>query len=206
MDDHKKLAQEVWASFELTQWISKQHWVENYHQAPPAPLCLQWNSFLPLPNSKFTCQDIRELQQEKMVAYAKALQFWAEKANLPAQGQPHLLAGSIVELGEEMKHYVSFTDEDIFSAVTLLEESPVTQPKEATPKSAQLTQANSPVKEAITKVTEGPTREEKPPNWFPGWEKMLHPSRPVVATGQVSPLSRSPKQRPCSQSSGERMA
>ena len=139
-----------------------------------------------------------------MVAYAKAFQFWMEKANLPSQGQPCLLAGSIVEL-KEMKLYVSFTDEDVFSGVALLEESPVTQPKEATPRSAQLIQADSPAKEAITEVTEGPTRE-KPPNWFPGWEKVLHSSRPVVAAGQVPPLSGSPKQRSHSWSSGEMMA
>ena len=46
--------------------------------------------------------------------------------------------------------------------MALLEESPVTQPKEATSKSAQLTQADSPVKEAIVEVTQGSTREEKP--------------------------------------------
>ena len=206
VDDHKKLAQEVWASFHLPQWISEQYWVENYHQAPLAPPCLHWKSFLPPPNSKFACQDIRELQWEKMVAYAKDLQFWVEKANLPTQGQPCLLAGSIVELREEMKWYVYYTDEDVFSGMALPEESPVTQPKEPTPGSAQLIQADSPAKEAIVEVTKGPTRERKPPNWFPGWEKVLHPSRPVAAAGQVPSLLGSPMQRPCSQSSGERMA
>ena len=81
----------------------------------------------------FACQDIRELQWEKMVAYAQALQFWAEKANLPTQGQPCLLVGSVVELWEEMKCYVSFSDEDIFSGMALLEEPLVTQAKEAAP-------------------------------------------------------------------------
>ena len=90
--------------------------------------------FLPLPDPKFTCQDIRELQWEKRVAYTKALQLWAEKANLPTEGQPCLLAGSIVELKEEMKCYISFTDKDVVNGVTLPEESPVTQPKEATPR------------------------------------------------------------------------
>ena len=64
--------------------------------------------------------------------------------------------------------YVSFTDEYVFSGVALPEESPLTQPKEATPESAQLTQADSPVKEAIIEVTKEPVREERPPNWFPG--------------------------------------
>ena len=100
VNDHEKLAWEVWASFELPQQISKWHHVENYHQAPLAPLCLHWKSFLPPPDSKFTCQDIRELQQEKTVAYAEALQFGAEKVNLPTQGQPSLLVGDIMELEE----------------------------------------------------------------------------------------------------------
>ena len=89
------------------------------------------------------------------MAYAKALQFWAEKANLPTEGQPCLLAGSIVKLREEMKCYVSFTDEDIFSGMALLEESPITQPKEATPEGTQPAQADSPVKEATVDDNHG---------------------------------------------------
>ena len=76
------------------------------------------------------------------MAYAQALQFWAEKADLPTGGKPHLLAGSIVELWEEMKCYVSFSDEDVFSGVALLEDPPIIPPKEATPKGAQPTSAN----------------------------------------------------------------
>ena len=168
VDDPKKLSWEVWASFQLPQRISKWHRVENYHQAPPASPCLYFKRFLLLPNSQFACQDIRELQQEKMVAYAKALQFWVEKANPPTRGQPHLFTGSVGELREEMKSYISFTDEDIFSGMALLEESHETQPKEATLESAHPTQANPSIEEAITEVTKGPTREEKTPNQFPG--------------------------------------
>ena len=122
-----------------------------------------------------------------MVDYAKALQFWVEKAILPTEGQPHLLVGSVVDLWEEMKCYVFFTDEDIFSSMAFLEESPITQPKEATPEGAQPAQADSPVKKATVGVTMEPTREKKPQNWFPGWEKVLHLSRPVVATRQIHP-------------------
>ena len=139
-----------------------------------------------------------------MLAYAKALQFWVEKANLPTEGQPCLLPGSVVELREEMKCYISFTDEDVFSGLALPEESPITQPKEATPKGAQPAQAESPLKEATVDVTMEPTRKKKPPNWFPGWEKVLHLSR-LVGCWTDSPLLRGPKQRPCSQSLGERL-
>ena len=139
------------------------------------------------------------------MAYAKALQFWVEKANLPTEGQPHLLAGSIVELREEMKCYISFSDEDVFSGISLREESPVTPPEEATPMGAQPTPANSPIKEITMDITMEFTVERKPPNQFPGWEKVLHPSRLVVATGQIPPLLRDPKQRPQSQSLGKKL-
>ena len=48
---------------------------------PPAPPCLCQKDFLPPPNPKFPCWDIREEQLEKTVAYVQALQFWAEKSN-----------------------------------------------------------------------------------------------------------------------------
>ena len=79
------------------------------------------------------------------MAYAWALQFWVEKANPPTRGKPHLLAGSIVELQEEMKGYVSFSHEDVFSGIALLEEPPVIQPKEAMPEGTWPTLANPPV-------------------------------------------------------------
>ena len=69
-----------------------------------------------------------------MVAYAQALQFWVEKANLPTQGQPRLLAGSILELREEMKCYVSFPDEAVFSGVALPEGPLTTQSEETAPR------------------------------------------------------------------------
>ena len=111
------------------------------------------------------------------------------KANLPTQGQPHLLAGSVVEIREEMKCYVSISVEDVFSGMALPEEPSITQSKEAIPKSAQPTQTGSPVKEAIAKVTEEPTKREQPLNQFPGWKEVIHPSRPVVATRQIPPIS-----------------
>ena len=104
-----------------------------------------------------------------------------------------------------MRCFVSFSDEDVFSGVALLEESPTTPPKEATPVGTQPTLADSPIKEITVDITMEITAEKKPLNQFPGWEKVLHPSRPVVAARQITPLSRDPKQRLCSQSLGERL-
>ena len=144
VDDYKKLAHEVQASFFSTpKKASEQLQVKNDHQAPPAPPCLCQKNFLPPPDSIFTCWNIWEIQCEKMVAYAQALQFWAEKVNLPTGGKPHLLAGSMIELQEEMECYLSFSNEDVFKGVALPEETPAISPKEVTPQSAQPTPAST---------------------------------------------------------------
>ena len=70
VEDHKRLAWEVQASFLLPRRVSELHKVEDYHQAPPAPLCLLQRKFMPPANSIFACRDIQEIQLEKMVAYA----------------------------------------------------------------------------------------------------------------------------------------
>ena len=139
------------------------------------------------------------------MAYAWALQFWAEKGDPPTGGKPHLLAGSIVELWEEMKCYISFSDEDVFSGMALLEEPPVIPSEEAMPKGTQPTLANPLVKEATMDIAMESTPEKKPLNQFPGWEKELHPSRPIAAARQIPSLLRGPKPRPHSQSLGERL-
>ena len=43
---------------------------------------------MPLAESIYACRDIREIPWEKVVAYARALQHWAEENNLPAGGGP----------------------------------------------------------------------------------------------------------------------
>ena len=153
-------------------------------------LCLCQKDFLLPPDSIFTCWDIQEIQHEKMVAYTWALQFWVEKVNLPTGGKPCLLAGSMIELQEEMECYLSFYDEDVFKGIALPEETPIIPPKEVTPQSTQPTPAGTPMKGATIDMTVEPIAEKRPPNKFSGWEKVLHPSRPVVTTGQIPPLSR----------------
>ena len=89
-----------------------------------------------------------------------------------------------------MKHYVSFPDETIFSGVALPEGPLITQSEETDPKNAQPAYADPPAEEAAVKVTEEePTRREQPQNQFPGWKEVLHPSRSVIATRQIPPIS-----------------
>ena len=198
MDNYENLPCEAWASFQLPKRAIELCQVKNYHQALPAVLCLHQKNFLLLPDSIFACQDIWEIQHEKMVVYAWALQFWVEKVNLPTGRQPCLLAGSLIELWEEMKCYLSFSDEDVFQCMALPEETPIIPPKEVVPWSTQPVLASAPMK----KATMEPTAKKRPLNQYPGWQKVLHPSRPVVAAGEIIPLSRGMKQRPHSQSSG----
>ena len=44
------------------------------------------------------------------------------------------LVGGITELLEEMKCYLSFSDEDVFKGVALPEDAPVIPPDEVTPR------------------------------------------------------------------------
>ena len=69
-----------------------------------------------------------------MVAYAWALQFLVDKVNLPTEGQPHLLAGSMIELQEE-KCYIPFSNEDVFQDMALPEETPIILPEGVMPQS-----------------------------------------------------------------------
>ena len=110
------------------------------------------------------------------------------------------MVGSVVELWEEMKCYISFSDEDVFDGIALPEETPIITPEEVIIKSVMPTPADPPVMEATMDATLGLAVEKRPLNKFPGWEKVLCPSRPIVAAGQIPPLSRNLRQRPHSQS------
>ena len=127
------------------------------------------------------CRDIREIPQEKVVAYARALQHWAEEINLPAGGGPCLLVKGMKELREEVKWYLSYSDE-VFWGVALPkkeeEQSPKTLP-------ADVPKAPSAPESAM---------ERRSPN-FLGWEKVLHLSQPVVAAGEVPQPSKALRPR-----------
>ena len=203
VDNHEKLAHEVWASFWLLKRASEWCQVENDHKGPPSLLCLCWKNFLSLPDSIFACQDIWEIQHEKMVAYAWALQFWAEKVDLPTGGKPCLLVGSVVELWEEDEVLPVLLWWGCVQWCSSSGGNPINPPKEATPESAQPTLANTPVKEATIDMTMEPAAEKRPLNKFPGWEKVLHPSRPIVTARQIPPSLRGLRWRPHSWSLGE---
>ena len=128
------------------------------------------------------------------MAYAHALQYWVEKTDLPTGGQPCLLVESVKELQEEMRCYLSFSDKEVFKGVTPPEEMSANPAEKAKPHSMATMPAIAPKVQAATKASQEPATERKSPK-FPRWEKVLHPSQPVVAVGQLPHLSGSLQQR-----------
>ena len=179
MEDCRKLTREVQASFQLPQQIQELGMREANLQSPPAPPCLCWQRFMPPAQSINACRDIREIPGEKVVAYARALQHWAEEINLPAGGGPHLLAEGMKELREELKWYLSFPYEEVFWEVVLPEKEEDQNPKT--------------LSADVPYVPES-TMERRSPK-FLGWEKVLHPCQPLVVTGEISQPSKASKPR-----------
>ena len=80
-----------------------------------------------------------------------------------------------------MKWYLSFTDEEVFWGVAL--------PKKEEEDSPQtLCAADVPKAHCAPE----PAPEERAPK-FLGWEKVLHPSQPVVAAGEIPQLTKTPR-------------
>ena len=116
-----------------------------------------------LAKSIYACRDIREIPQEKVVAYARVLKHWVEEINLPAGGGPCLLAEGMKDLREEVKWYLSFSNEEVFWGVAL--------PKKEEDQGPKTLSTNIPKAPCVPEST----MERRSPK-FLGWEKALHPS------------------------------
>ena len=95
-----------------------------------------------------------------------------------------------------MRCYLFFLDEEVFKGMVPLEETSATPTEEANPQSAGTTPAGTPEEEATVGVTRESAAGRRSPK-LPGWEKVLHPSQPVVAARQIPHLSRGPRLRFC---------
>ena len=79
------------------------------------PQCIEQEAFLPFADGNFASHDYRMKQSQKTLAYAKGLQYLAERAQPPLPGQPHQLAACVNELIECMELLMSFTDEEVLT-------------------------------------------------------------------------------------------
>ena len=183
-NDTRRLAQEVKALFQLPRRMHELEPEEAPFQAPLALPCLHCQRFMPLVVSIYTSRDIREIPREKAVVYARALQHFAEQNNLPKRNKWCLLAESIMELGREVKFYLSFTDEEVFRGVDLPKKE---ESCPMVPATANITTtADIPGATDVPEVqpVPKPMPEKKAPK-YARWEKVLHPSQPVLATGEI---------------------
>ena len=123
-----------------------------------------------------------------------------------------------------MEQYVSFSDDAVFGSVALPEgffgiQTPILKDSPDTlPACTHIPSKEVPMEEVAP--VEGSLEEpittwvphkkwakmEVPPNWFPSWEKVLHPSQLVTTMGQVPPAYGELKQRYCHRSSEARRA
>ena len=172
-DNTRKLARQVRASFKLPQQLQELDAERATLQALPALPCLHRQSFMPQANSIFASWDIREVPREKVVTYARALQYWVEQNDLPTGGKPCLLVESVLELREEVKWYLTFTEEEVFQGVAI--------PKAEEEKSLT---TSSPTDIPKTPPVPELQPKERTPK-FAGWDKVLHPSQPVIAAGET---------------------
>ena len=68
-------------------------------------------------DARFGSQDYQLTQSHNTIAYARALQHWAEKAQPPIPSQPCCLAKSVMELQQAMELLVLFMEEGVFTAM-----------------------------------------------------------------------------------------
>ena len=113
MEDVKKLAQKIHASFEVPA-VRGEALRGQVFTAPPAAECINRNMFLP---DGLPYQDIQLKPHWMTLAYAQALQYLAEEANPPAPGEPCPLVMSIFELRQHMGKHTKFHNCNVSKAL-----------------------------------------------------------------------------------------
>ena len=91
-----------------------------------------------------------------------------------------------------MNHYLSFSDREGFEGVTPLEGMPNSPVEEAKHHSMMAVPTITYQEQAVKEASQKLVKERKCPK-FPRWEKVLHPSQPVVVAGQPPCPSRCPE-------------
>ena len=111
--DVQEFVRQVQALFQLPKVNRCTQGVDNDYLALPAPQSLDHDQFLPAANMRFDRQDYNMRQCQKTLAYTKALQYWAEKAQLPPPGEPCQMVENMIELWQAMKPLTTFTNAEV---------------------------------------------------------------------------------------------
>ena len=124
--DPWKFAQKIRASFYILE-VRMRTLLEPGYTAPPTPRSLDRNAFLP---DDLSYQDVQQKLALLTMAYARSLQYWAEKQSPLESWNLHPLAESVIELWEMVKEYVTLNYLDIIQDLGATdEESPSHEPQ-----------------------------------------------------------------------------
>ena len=99
-----------------------------------------------------------------------------------------------MELRREVRFYLSFTDEEVFRGVDLPKKEESCPMAPATTDVITTTDIPSATNVPETHPVLKPTLEKKAAQ-YAGWEKVLHPSQPVLAAGEIPQPPTMPKWR-----------
>ena len=129
--DPQKLTCKIWVSFLIPKVRSRAFLGQDF-TVPPIPKCLNRNAFLP---DALSYQDVQQQPFLLTVAYARGLQCWAEKLNLPDSSNFHPLVGSVIELKEMVKEHVVFTNWDLLWDLERIDQKAMNQGPQTSPSS-----------------------------------------------------------------------
>ena len=102
--------------------------IEQGYTTPPASWGLNRNAFLP---EKLAYQDVQQQPAPLTIAYARSLQYWAEKLSLPRNLDFCPLAESVKELWETVWEFMTLGHQDITQGLEVESTEP-THPQSGT--------------------------------------------------------------------------
>ena len=134
--DHQEFGLKVCASFEVPKASNQAKKVDNYDTQLLTHSSIWKHHFLLPRDMRFSTQDICLAQLHHTIAYARALQHWAEKVHPQITAQPCFLVRSVQDLWQAMEPLVSFKEAEVFmttvpsnwmeSSLTLVDEDHAT--------------------------------------------------------------------------------
>ena len=115
IEDRCKFAWKIRASFYVLE-VHLRVSPECVYTTPPAPQVLNRGTYHP---EKFTYQDMRQRPVLLMIAYARCLQHWAEKHNLPKNAHFCPWAECVRELQQTVREFVNITYRDVMQGLEI---------------------------------------------------------------------------------------
>ena len=126
--DYKEFAWKMHVSFKVPKACN---WVKKVKLPCPATSTPSFGKhhFLSPRDLRFSTQDIHLTQLQHTIAYARALQHWAEEVYPPVPGQPCHLARSVHDLQWAMELLITFADGDVFVTMVPSKWTEITLPQ-----------------------------------------------------------------------------